>query len=88
MAKKAERPVAFTGSVGQYPRPSYYGLKGKFWEQIERYSNEIVDIQERRRKVSSRMAELRNELEYQQREHETAPQVQAARLNKDEPDDR
>jgi hypothetical protein len=86
MAKKADRPVVFTGGAGQYPNPAYFGLKGKFWNRIQKHVDEIQDIQERTRKVNARRAELEQELQYQKREHEKAL-VYAARVGKDEPND-
>jgi F0F1-type ATP synthase membrane subunit b/b' len=83
MAKKADRPVAYTGGMGQYPRPSYYGLTGKFWDRIEKFTNEIVDIQNRRREANAKRMELEEELKQKKQEHEKA-KVQAARIGADE----
>jgi hypothetical protein len=86
MAKKVnDRPLVSGGTVSVYPNPRYYGLKGKYWNQVQRYVDEIFDIRDRVVKIQQRASELQQELQFQQRKHEEACIV-AARKGEDEPD--
>jgi hypothetical protein len=59
MAKKAnDRPMVHGGTVSQYPNPRYYGLKGKFWNQVQKYVDEITDIRDRMGTIQQRVSEL------------------------------
>jgi hypothetical protein len=86
MAKgKADRP--YVGSlVGQFPLPSHHKLQGKFWNRVERYSREQEDLMQRSHKLTARRNELQQELEFQRSRHDAAV-VEAARFDRDEPDD-
>jgi hypothetical protein len=85
MAKKADRPVVSVGGTGSYPNPRYFGLKGKYWNQIQKYVDELYDIKDREEQANARRMELAQELEYQQAQLEQA-KVDAARRGEDEPD--
>jgi chromosome segregation ATPase len=83
---KADKPMV-AGTHGSYfPRPSYFGLKGKWWTQVEKLTTELANVRERRTRVGARVRELEQELRYQQDKLEEE-RVAAARLDKDEPDD-
>jgi hypothetical protein len=86
MAKKADRPMVIGSYSSQFPRPSYYGLKGGWWNKVEKLTAELADIRERARKVGARRAELDEELRFQERQLEKA-QVEAAGYGHEDPDD-
>jgi hypothetical protein len=83
---KSEQPIIKGHWIRGIPNPRALGFKAGWWKQLQKHVDEMVRLQDRMAEQQQRRRELEAELEYQASQLERQ-RVEAARADKDAPDD-